>query len=76
MILVTGAAGKTGKAVVQALAARRADVRALIRPARTKRKPSSYRLPKQFHVGNFEDADALAAATSGVSAIYTSARTL
>ena len=33
MILVTGAAGKTGKAVVKALATRGASVRALVRRA-------------------------------------------
>jgi NAD(P)H dehydrogenase (quinone) len=55
--------------VVQALAARRADVRALIRrPEQAEAIELS--AAKQFHVGNFEDADALAAATSGVSAIY------
>ena len=31
MILVTGAAGKTGKAVIKALAGRGAEVRALVR---------------------------------------------
>jgi NAD(P)H dehydrogenase (quinone) len=69
MILVTGAAGKTGKAVVKALAAKGARVRALVR------RPEHAAALKalgaaEVSVGNFEDARALALAAAGARAIY------
>lgn len=69
MILITGAAGKTGKAVIKALAADGVPVRALVR------KPQHVGALQmlgaaQVSVGDFEDAQALARATSGVQAIY------
>jgi NAD(P)H dehydrogenase (quinone) len=67
MILVTGAAGKTGMAVIKALAARGAAVRALVhRPERS--ADVAAQGAREVVVGAFEDAAALAAAahTSGV----------
>ena len=69
MILVTGAAGKTGKAVVKALAAKGASVRALVR------RPEHAAALKalgaaEVSIGSFDDAGALAQAASGTRAIY------
>ena len=69
MILVTSAAGKTGGAVVKALAAKGASVRALVR------KPEQAAAlmalgSAEVSVGDFEDARALADATAGARAIY------
>jgi len=69
MILVTGAAGKTGNAVVKALAERGAKVRALVR--RPEQAPALAALgAAEVSIGRFEDASALAAAMSGADAIY------
>jgi uncharacterized protein YbjT (DUF2867 family) len=69
MILVTGAAGKTGKAVVKALAARGARVRALVR--RPEHAGALMALgAAEVSVGNFEDARTLADAIASVQAIY------
>ncbi len=70
MILVTGAAGKTGKAVVEALAAKGASVRALVR------RPEHAAALKalgaaEVSIGSFEDPRALARAVAGAQAIYT-----
>src|SRR5271166_6147330 len=69
MILVTGAAGKTGNAIVKALAAKGAAVRALVR------RPEHIDALRQYgaaevRVGNFEDAGAIGAAVAGTQAIY------
>jgi uncharacterized protein YbjT (DUF2867 family) len=69
MILVTGAAGKTGKAIVEALAAKGAAVRALVR------RPEHIDALKrcgaaEVSVGSYEDADAIGAAVAGTQAIY------
>jgi NAD(P)H dehydrogenase (quinone) len=69
MILVTGAAGKTGKAVVKALAAKGAHVRALVRnPDHAGALLALGATEVSF--GSFEDARALAQATAGAQAIY------
>jgi NAD(P)H dehydrogenase (quinone) len=69
MILVTGAAGKTGMAVIKALAARGAAVRALVhRPERSAEVAAQGAC--EVIVGAFEDTAALTAAASGASAIY------
>jgi NAD(P)H dehydrogenase (quinone) len=69
MILVTGAAGKSGKAVVKALADKGAKVRAFIRnPDHTDALLALG--ATEVSVGSFEDAGALARATAGVQAIY------
>lgn len=69
MILVTGAAGKTGKAIVKALAGKGARVRALIR------NPEAAGMlmalgAAEVALGSFADAAALASAAAGVRAIY------
>jgi NAD(P)H dehydrogenase (quinone) len=69
MILVTGAAGKTGMAVIAALAARGAAVRALVhRPDRSAEVAAQG--AREVAVGAFEDAAALAAAADEAGAIY------
>jgi len=69
MILVTGAAGKTGKAVVKALAARGASVRALVRNGEHAGALMALGAA-EVSVGSFEDARALASAVAGAQAIY------
>ena len=69
MILVTGAAGKTGKAVVKALAAKGASVRALVRRAEQAEAVKVVGAT-EIALGTFEDASALAHAAAGVRAIY------
>jgi NAD(P)H dehydrogenase (quinone) len=68
-ILVTGAGGKTGKAVVRALAARGARVRVLAsRPdlaAELKALGAA-----EIGIGRFDDASALSRAAAGAQAIY------
>jgi NAD(P)H dehydrogenase (quinone) len=69
MILVTGAAGKTGRAVLKALAGRGAAVRALVRnpdhAAALKRLGAA-----EVSIGSFDYAPALASAAAGAQAIY------
>jgi uncharacterized protein YbjT (DUF2867 family) len=69
MILVTGAAGKTGRAVIKALTAKGARVRALVR----KPEYADALLANgaaEVSVGDFEDARALADACRNVQAVY------
>jgi len=69
MILVTGAAGKSGRAVVTALAAKGAAVRAFIRsPAHAGELLALGAAEVSF--GSFEDARTLAQAAAGARAIY------
>lgn len=69
MILVTGAAGKTGQAVVKALAAKGARVRAFIR--RPEQAATLEALgAAEINLGTFEDAGALSLAAAGTWAIY------
>jgi uncharacterized protein YbjT (DUF2867 family) len=69
MILVTGAAGKTGKAIVKALAARGAAVRALVR--RSEQVGELKALGAcEVSIGDFEDSGALTRAMAGIAAIY------
>ena len=69
MILVTGAAGKSGKAVVRALAAKGARVRAFIRNPDHAGSLSALGAA-EVSVGSFEDARALAQAAAGAQAVY------
>jgi uncharacterized protein YbjT (DUF2867 family) len=69
MILVTGAAGKTGMAVIGALAARDATVRALVHQADRSRAIAAQGA-REVAVGPFEDAAVLAAAAHGANAVY------
>jgi NAD(P)H dehydrogenase (quinone) len=69
MILVTGAAGKTGMAVIAALVEREAAVRALVHRA-DRSAAIAAQGAGQVVVGAFEDAHALVAAADGADAIY------
>ena len=69
MILVTGAAGKTGKAVIRALASRGVGVRGMVhRPAQA----AAVRAlgAAEVVVGSFEDTQAWKEAAAGADAIY------
>jgi uncharacterized protein YbjT (DUF2867 family) len=69
MILVTGAAGKTGRAVLRALAGRRESIRALIH--RPEQAPSLQALGvHEALVGDLLDRAAMQRAVDGVRAIY------
>lgn len=67
LVLVTGATGNTGLAVLQALAERGVPVRAMVR-----RKPDSGNIPAgvQVAVGDFDDPASLAAALDGAGRAY------
>jgi NAD(P)H dehydrogenase (quinone) len=69
VILVTGAGGKTGKAVIEALLARGAVVRGFVRsPAY---EPALKAIgASEIVVGAMDDADALSRAVRGADAIY------
>ncbi len=69
MILVTGASGKTGKAVIRALAARGAAVRAVVRRAAQVDTVVAAGA-REAVVGDLGDAGALARAAHGAAAIY------
>jgi len=69
MILITGAAGKTGRAVIRALVSRGQVVRALVH------RPEQARPVKELGVqevvtGNLSDAEAVGQAARGSQAIY------
>lgn len=69
MILVTGASGKTGKAVTSALAARGAAVRAFVR--RTAQIEAAMAAgAREAAAGDLADTAALTAAARGAAAIY------
>jgi NAD(P)H dehydrogenase (quinone) len=69
MILVTGAGGKTGKAVIKALVARGAPVRAFVRSF-THEAASNAMGVHDVVVGEIDDPDALSRATRSIQAIY------
>jgi NAD(P)H dehydrogenase (quinone) len=69
MILVTGAGGKTGKAVIQALLARGAPVRALVRSTSHQAALSAIGVSDAV-VGEMDDPYALSRAVHRVNAIY------
>ena len=69
MILVTGASGKTGRAVVRALVARGAAVRALVyRPAQV--QPLRELGARQVIAGDMRDRPTVERAAQGVRALY------
>jgi NAD(P)H dehydrogenase (quinone) len=69
MILVTGAAGKTGRAVVKAVADKGAAVRGLVR--RPEQADAVRSLgAAELCLGNFDDPAALSRAAAGATAIY------
>ena len=69
MILVTGAAGKTGKAVIRALSSKRQEVRALVHRKEQAELVQSLGA-KEVVVGDMQSSNTLAEATRAVSAIY------
>lgn len=69
MILVTGAGGKTGKAVLKALVARNAAVRALVRSTTHHADLETIGV-SDIVVGNMDDPHALPRALHGASAVY------
>jgi uncharacterized protein YbjT (DUF2867 family) len=69
VILVTGAAGKTGWAVTRSLVARRAPVRALVRTLEQAAALLALGVAEVV-VGSFTAADDLARACTGVTTIY------
>ena len=69
MILVTGAAGKTGRAVVKALARKGASVRALVRNPEHIGALTALGAD-EVALGGFDDARALRRAAAGAGAIY------
>jgi NAD(P)H dehydrogenase (quinone) len=69
MILVTGAGGKTGKAVLTALVARGAAVRAFVRSNSHHASLKAIGVD-DIVIGNMDDPDALSEAVRGTAAIY------
>jgi NAD(P)H dehydrogenase (quinone) len=69
MILVTGAGGKTGKAVLKALVARGASVRAFVRSNRHHAALAAIGV-HDVVVGEMDDPQALSQAVRGASAVY------
>jgi NAD(P)H dehydrogenase (quinone) len=69
MILITGAGGKTGKAVLKALVTRGASVRALVRNSAHEAALKTMGA-HDVMVGAMDDPQALARATHGIKAIY------
>jgi NAD(P)H dehydrogenase (quinone) len=69
MILVTGAGGKTGKAVIEALVARGAPVRAFVRSLAHEAALTAMGV-REVVAGEMGDAHALSRAVRGTEAIY------
>jgi NAD(P)H dehydrogenase (quinone) len=69
MILVTGAGGKTGNAVLKALVARSAPVRAFVRNSAHQAALSAMGV-NEVAVGEMDDPDAVSQAVRGTDAIY------
>jgi NAD(P)H dehydrogenase (quinone) len=69
MILVTGAGGKTGKAVLKALVARGASVRAFVRSTRHHAALDAIGV-SDVVVGEMDDPNALSQALRGTKAVY------
>jgi uncharacterized protein YbjT (DUF2867 family) len=68
MILVTGAAGKTGQAIIRALVAQGAAVRALVR--RLAQSPAVEALGAEVVAGDMRDRAAMDRAMQSVQAVY------
>ena len=69
MILLTGAAGKTGRAILQALAKREAAVRVFVR-SRDQASDLLAAGATEALLGDFTSIDALHTATKGISSLY------
>ena len=68
VILVTGAGGKTGLAVIRALRARRTDVRAFVRREEQRTTVASAGVQDTV-IGDMRDAGVLEAALQGVASV-------
>lgn len=68
-ILVTGAAGKTGQAVMRALAAKGAPIRAFVRRSE-QRQPAESSGAGEVVDGDLRSRETVAAAMSGVASLY------
>ena len=69
MILITGAAGKTGRAILEQLVSRELDVRVFVR----KEEQAQNLLDmgaKEFTIGDLLDSNSIHQAIEGASAIY------
>jgi NAD(P)H dehydrogenase (quinone) len=69
MILITGAGGKTGNAIIKALIARGASVRALVRSSTHDASLKAMGV-RDVAIGDMDDPRALSQATQGADAIY------
>jgi NAD(P)H dehydrogenase (quinone) len=69
MILVTGAGGKTGKAVIKALVARGVPVRAFVRSSAHEPAVKAMGI-SEVVAGAMDDADAVCRAVRGTDAVY------
>src|SRR5882757_5346860 len=69
MILITGAGGKTGKAVIKALVARGAAVRAFVRSSGHEAALRTIGV-SEVVIGEMDDALAISRAVKGTDAIY------
>jgi uncharacterized protein YbjT (DUF2867 family) len=69
MILITGAGGKTGKAIIKALVARGAAVRAFVRSA-THEETLKAMGVRDVVIGEMNDPQALSRATHSAAAVY------
>ena len=68
-ILVTGAAGKTGRAVIRALASRGVEIRAFVRRSEQRQGVESVGAAEVFE-GDLRSREAVADAVSGADAVY------
>jgi len=69
MILITGAGGKTGKAVIKALVARGAPVRAFVRSSAHEAALTATGV-REVVAGAMDDADSVSRAVRGADAVY------
>ena len=69
MILLTGTAGKTGRAILRALAKRGVRVRALVRSEEQKRNMLQLGA-QEVHVGDLRDTVSMAQALQGIRRVY------
>ncbi len=73
MILITGAAGKTGQAIIQQLRARNVPIRAMVRNPKqveSLQQPGAEQTVSQIISGDVTSADDLLKATANIQTIY------
>jgi NAD(P)H dehydrogenase (quinone) len=69
MILITGASGKTGRAIITALVERKAEVRALVRKA-DQISAASEIGAQEIVVGDLSDLESMKKALEGIQSVY------